>query len=132
MIKVSLSYLRKNPKQTFTILFGIVFASMVLFCVGILFSSFRGYLILKVTKESDFHVKIKGDLNGLYDKNIKSIKYLDSTYFIKFENIYDTYDLTDKICKEKECLEAIYNSKLLSLYGIGKNNYFSFREAQLI
>ena len=95
MIKVSLSYLRKNPKQTFTILFGIVFASMVLFCVGILFSSFREYLILKVTKENDFHVKIKGDLNGLYDKNIKSIKYLDSTYFIKFENIYDTYDLTD-------------------------------------
>ncbi len=129
MIKVSLSYLRKNPKQTFTILFGIIFASMVLFCVGILFSSFREYLILKVTKENDFHVKIKGNLNGLYDKNIKSIKYLDSTYFIKFENIYGTYDLTDKICEEKECLEVIYNSKLLSLYGIGDNNYLDlFKE----
>ena len=64
MIKLSLNYLRKNPKQTLTIFLGIILASMTLFSVGILFSSFREYLISKVTKESDYHVKIQGDLNG--------------------------------------------------------------------
>lgn len=129
MIKLSLNYLRKNPKQTLTIFLGIILASMTLFSVGILFSSFREYLISKVTKESDYHVKIQGDLNGYHDKKIKSLKYLDSFYFIKFENIYETFDLTENICDKKECLNIVYNNELLSLYGIGDNNYIDlFKE----
>ena len=48
MIKLSLSYLRKNKKQTLTVLIGIILASILLFSVGILFSSFRECLIKKI------------------------------------------------------------------------------------
>ena len=123
MIKLSLSYLRKNKKQTLTVLIGIILASILLFSVGILFSSFRECLIKKILETNDFHVKIEGNLNGLSDNNILSLKIGGDEYLIKFDNIYDTYRETDKICTQKTCDKIVYNVKLLSLYGIGDNNY---------
>ena len=116
MIKLSISYLRKNKKQTLTVLIGIILASILLFSVGILFSSFRECLIKKILETNDFHVKIEGNLNGLSDNNILSLKIDGDEYLIKFDNIYDTYRETDKICTQKTCDKIVYNVKLLSLY----------------
>lgn len=132
MIKLSLSYLRKNKKQTLTVLIGIILASILLFSVGILFSSFRECLIKKILKTNDFHVKIKGDLNGISDDNILSLKADGDEYLIKFDNIYDTYRETDKICTQKTCDKIVYNVKLLSLYGIGDNNYLNLFKELLV
>ena len=132
MIKLSLSYLRKNKKQTLTVLIGIILASVLLFSVGILFSSFRECLIKKILKTNDFHVKIEGNLNGLSDNNILSLKTDGDEYLIKFNNIYDTYRETDKICTQKTCDKIVYNVKLLSLYGIGDNNYLDLFKELLV
>ncbi len=132
MIKLSLSYLRKNKKQTLTVLIGIILASVLLFSVGILFSSFRECLIKKILKTNDFHVKIEGNLNGLSDNNILSLKIDGDEYLIKFNNIYDTYRETDKICTQKTCDKIVYNVKLLSLYGIGDNNYLDLFKELLV
>ena len=132
MISLSLSYLKKNKKQTFTVLMGIILASVLLFSVGILFSSFRECLITNILKTNDFHVKIKGDLTGISDDDILSLKTEGDEYFIKFDNIYDTYSETDNICTKKRCDKIVYNVKLLSLYGIGDNNYLDLFKELLI
>ena len=132
MIKLSLSYLRKNKKQTLTVLIGIILASILLFSVGILFSSFRECLIKKILETNDFHVKIEGNLNGLSDNNILSLKIGGDEYLIKFDNIYDTYRETDNICTQKTCDKIVYNVKLLSLYGIGDNNYLDLFKELLV
>ena len=132
MISLSLSYLKKNRKQTFTVLMGIILASVLLFSVGILFSSFRECLIKKILKTNDFHVKIKGDLNGISDDNILSLKIDGDEYLIKFDDIYDTYRETDNICTQKTCDKIVYNVKLLSLYGIGDNNYLNLFKELLV
>lgn len=112
----------KNKKFSFNIVISIVLASILLFSIGILFSSFRDYLIQKTLKENDYHVKIKGDLNDIFDKDISSLKYINSEYYVKFKNIYDVYDLTMDICHIKKCENIVYNHRLLSLYGISDNN----------
>ena len=132
MIKLSLSYLRKNKKQTLTVLIGIILASILLFSVGILFSSFRECLIKKILETNDFHVKIEGNLNGLSDNNILSLKIDGDEYLIKFDNIYDTYRETNNICTQKTCDKIVYNVKLLSLYGIGDNNYLNLFKELLV
>ena len=132
MISLSLSYLKKNKKQTFTILVGIILASVLLFSVGILFSSFRECLITNILKTNDYHVKIKGDLLGIYNDDILSLKTEGDEYFIKFNNIYDTYGMTEKICSKVTCEKTVYNVKLLSLYGIGDNNYLDLLKELLI
>ena len=132
MIKLSLSYLRKNKKQTLTVLIGIILASILLFSVGILFSSFRECLIKKILETNDFHVKIEGNLNGLSDNNILSLKIDGDEYLIKFDDIYDTYRETNNICTQKTCDKIVYNVKLLSLYGIGDNNYLNLFKELLV
>lgn len=132
MIKLSLSYLRKNKKQTLTVLIGIILASILLFSVGISFSSFRECLIKKILETNDFHVKIEGNLNGLSDNNILSLKIDGDEYLIKFDDIYDTYRETDNICTQKTCDKIVYNVKLLSLYGIGDNNYLDLFKELLV
>lgn len=132
MISLSVSYLKKNKKQTFTVLMGIILASVLLFSVSILFSSFRECLIVNILKTNDFHVKIKGDLTGISTDDILSLKTDGDEYFIKFGNIYDTYSETDNICAKKRCDKIIYNVKLLSLYGIGDNNYLDLFKELLI
>lgn len=131
MLRLSLSYLKKNKKQTFTMMIGIVIASVLLFSVGILFSSFREFLILEVSNSNDYHVKITGDLDGFSSDSIDSLKYKDDEYDIKFENIYDTYEKTEEICEKRTCEKIVYNTKLLSLYGIGDNNYLSLFKSLL-
>ena len=121
MIGLSLRYIKHNKKQTFTIVFGTVLASILMLSVGILFSSFRAYLIEKVLEENNYHVRIKGDLDGV--KGDFSLNYQDGEYLIKFEDIKQTYNKVTEICKKVQCDKIVYNVRLLSLYGIGNNNY---------
>lgn len=132
MIKLSLRYLIRNKTQTLTVMIGVILASVLLFSVGILFSSFRECLIEKVTENNDFHVRIKSDFE-ISDDSILSIQFKDGENFIKFKNIYDTYENTDRICEDISCKKIVYNIKLLSLYGIGDNNYLDlFKELLVI
>ena len=58
MIGLSIRYFKKNKKQSLTIILAVILASILLFSVGILFSSFRQYLIDETLKDNDYHVKI--------------------------------------------------------------------------
>lgn len=126
MLGLSVRYLKYNKKQTFTLIIGTFLASILFFSVGILFSSFRMYLIDKV---DDYHVKISGKLNNISNDKISSFKIDDNRYFIKFKDVRQTYKGINEICRVNECEDIIYNTKLLSLYGIGENNYLDlFKE----
>ena len=123
MLKISFRYLTKNKKQTFTVIIGTILASVLLFSIGNLFSSFRKYLIEKTLEGADYHVKIEGNLDNYDDGDIASVKFKEDEYLIKYKNIKDTYENTDVICAKNNCQKTVYNVKLLSLYGIGDNNY---------
>lgn len=111
-----MKYLIKNKKQTFNIILSIVLAGTLLLSIGILFSSFRNYLIYKIDK---YHVKITGEIN--YKKGIKSIKLKNNEYEIIYKNIHKTYENTKEICKKNTCTNITYNKKLLALYGLGED-----------
>ena len=130
MVRLSFRYLFKNKRQSLTLVIGVVLASILLFSVGILFSSFRDYLIGKALEENNYHVKIKGQID--FDDNIISLKEEDNTYFIKFKDVTKTYEYTDKLCHTNLCDEVYYNNKLLSLYGTGDDNYLELFKSLII
>ena len=121
MLKLSLRYLKGNKKQSLTIIIGTILTSILLFSVGILFSSFREYLINVTLKSDNYHVSIKGMVTN--DDNIISLKEKDDLYYIKYDDIRRTYEYTEKLCHTDLCEEVNYNDKLLSLYGVGDDNY---------
>ena len=108
MLGLSLRYLRKNKRQSLTIIIGIVLSSILLFSVGILFSSFREFLINKTLENNDYHVLIKGYISD--DKNIISLKEKNGEYYVKFKDIKKTYDYTDMLCHTEKCLQIHYNT----------------------
>ena len=119
--------IRRGSRSLFTIL-GISFSSALLISVGILFSSFRDYLIRSVEKEiGGYHVIIDGEVE--YRKFMESLDYKDGRYYITYKNINNVYKNTDKICENKRCESVTYNDGLLSLYGLSKkeNILFIFR-----
>lgn len=130
MLKISFKYFKYNKKQSFTIILGIALASLLLFSVSILFSSFREYLIDKALLENDYHVKIKGEI--LRDDNVIFLKEKDGISYIKYDDILKTYENTEKLCHVNSCDEIYYNNKLLSLYGIGDNNYLELFKSLII
>ena len=121
MLKLSLRYLKGNKKQSLTIIIGTILTSILLFSVGILFSSFREYLINVTLNSDNYHVSIKGMVTN--DDNIISLKEKDDLYYIKYDDIRRTYEYTEKLCHTDLCEEVNYNDKLLSLYGVGDDNY---------
>ncbi len=130
MLKLSLRYLKGNKKQSLTIIIGTILASILFFSVGILFSSFREYLIDVTLKKSDYHVSIKGVITN--DDNIISLKEKDGLYYIKYDDIRKTYEYTEKLCHTQLCDEINYNNQLLSLYGIGEDNYLELFESLIV
>lgn len=126
---LSLRYLRKNKKQTLTVIIGTILASILLFSVGLLFSSFRNYLIKKALTQNDYHVKITGTLNEVNYDNISSFKEDENVYLIYFKNIKKVKEYTKNLCSNNACENITYNEALLSLYGIGQGNYLDlFKE----
>ena len=119
---ISIKFLKKNKKQTITMVMGIILSSVLLFSIGILFSSFRNFMIEDVKKNvGNYHVKIVGNINDVDKKQILSIKKKNE-YYIRFKNIKNVYSYTENICEKNQCLEVIYNTKLLSLYGVTDND----------
>lgn len=113
-------YIIRNSRRSLLTLFGITLSSVLLISIGILFSSFRDYLITSVKTEiGDYHVMIKGKINR--NSTVEKIKYKDERYHITYKNIYNTYQNTEKICKDKRCETVTYNTDLLSLYGVSKD-----------
>ena len=130
MIGLSIRYFKKNKKQSLTIILAVILASILLFSVGILFSSFRQYLIDETLKDNDYHVKILGDVS--YDENMISLRENDGYFYIKFKDLTKSYENTEKLCHYNECDEVIYNVKLLSLYGVGDSNYLDLFKGLIV
>ena len=123
MIKFLISNYYQNKKTTLVFLFSIIMASMLIFLMTLLFSVVHHYLVHEVKeKNGDYHVKIKTDLQNYENFSvIKKVKWEDDFVFITYNDIYDVYTLTDKLCKEAKCAKIEYNDVYLSLYGISKD-----------
>lgn len=111
-------YILGNKKRSFFTLIGITLSSVLLFSIGIIISSFRGYLIKNIEREvGSYHVIVDKDISS--DVILKK-EFKDDRYFITYKNIYRVYQNTEKLC-DKKCDSITYNDSLLSLYGISKN-----------
>ncbi len=116
---ISFKYLKHNKKQTIAMLVGTILASILLFSISILFSSFRNFMIEDVKKNiGTYHVKIVGNITK--NKTILNIKK-ENEYYIQFKDIKKVYENTENICKKNKCEKITYNSKLLSLYGVNND-----------
>ena len=116
---ISFKYLKHNKKQTIAMLIGTILASILLFSISILFSSFRNFMIEDVKKNiGTYHVKIVGNITK--NKTILNIKK-ENEYYIQFKDIKKVYENTENICKKNKCEKITYNSKLLSLYGVNND-----------
>ncbi|MBR3229325.1 MAG: ABC transporter permease [Bacilli bacterium] len=107
-------------KSNLLIIFCITISSILLISIGILFSSFRQYLINKVESEiGSYHVIIKGEkiTNNFILKN----DYKNERNYIRFKEVKRVYKNVDYICKRSKCLNITYNDSLLSLYGVSHN-----------
>ena len=109
-----------RSKSNKLIVFCITISSVLMISIGILFSSFRNYLIDDIEKEiGNYHVIIKGEeVSGNY---ILSNNYKDRRNYIRYKEITRVYKNTLDICKKYKCINVTYNDGLLSLYGLSKN-----------
>ena len=107
-------------KSNLFIIFCTIISSVLMISIGILFSSFRNYLIDNVESEiGDYHVIIKGKkVSGRY---ILSNKYKDGRNYIRYKEISRVYKNTSDLCGRYKCLSITYNDSLLSLYGMSRN-----------
>ncbi len=123
MLKLIIRNFYENKKTSIVFLLSIIFSSMLIFLITLLFSAVHKYLLNEAIKNTgDYHVKIKTDLKNYENFSvIKNIKWQDDKVLITYDNIYDVYKLTDKLCKKAKCAEIEYNDAYLSLYGISKN-----------
>ena len=107
-------------KSNLLIIFCITISSVLLISIGIIFSSFREYLIDKVESEiGSYHVIIKG--KKVSSNYILDNKYKNERNYIRFKEISRVYKNTGDLCKKNKCLSVTYNDSLLSLYGMSKN-----------
>ena len=119
MINVSRYIINNKKRSLFTIL-GITISSILLISIGILFSSFRDYLIGSVKREiGDYHVIIKSD--EFKDRSILKSEYKSGRNFIVYKDIRKVYKNTSNICENIHCESITYNDSLLSLYGLSKD-----------
>ena len=109
-----------RSKSNLFVIFCTVISSVLLISIGIIFSSFREYLIDKVEGEiGNYHVIIKGE--KVYENYILDNKYKDGRNYIRFRELSRVYKNTNDICKMHKCESVTYNDSLLSLYGMSKN-----------
>lgn len=109
-----------RSKSNLLIVFCIIISSVLLISIGIIFSSFREYLIDKVEDEiGNYHVIIKG--KKIDEKYILDNNYKDGRNYIRFKEIERVYKNASDICLKYKCQNVTYNDSLLSLYGMSKN-----------
>ena len=104
----------RDKKELVISLLSIVLASVLMFTVALVFSAAHHCLIKTVNK--GYTVIIEGKLKG-YDNYLKK-----GDYYFNFRP-KDVYEKVESICEKGVCNKIIYNNKLLSLYGIGDDNY---------
>lgn len=116
---LTLKYLTKNKKRTLITISSITLVTILFISIGLLFSSIREYMIQDVKKNiGSYHVSLKVDNPN--KSHIKKQNKIQEITYITYDNIKNTYEYTEKICKNKKCTNIKYNEKLLSLYGISK------------
>ena len=109
-----------RDKSNLFIIFCTIISSVLLISIGIIFSSFREYLVDKVENEiGNYHVIIKGE--KVHDNYILDNNYKDGRNYIRFREISRVYKNTSSVCKRYKCENVTYNDNLLSLYGMSKN-----------
>ena len=109
-----------RSKSNLLIIFCIIISSVLLISIGIIFSSFREYLVDKVEDEiGSYHVIIKGE--KVESNYILENSYKNERNYIRFKEVGRVYKNTSDICKRYKCESVTYNDSLLSLYGLSKN-----------
>ncbi len=113
-------YLTKNKKRTLITVTSITLVTILFLSIGLLFSSIRDYMIDDVINtKGSYHVSL--EIDKVDKSHIKNIKVKDNKKYITYDNIKETYNYTEKMCKKQKCQNITYNESLLSLYGISKN-----------
>ena len=113
MLKILIRSRLRDKKELVISLLSIILASILMFTVSLVFSSVYGYAI---DVYDGYTVIVEGKLEG-YDEYLKN-----GDYYLNFKPS-DVYDKTEELCQVHECDKVTYNTKLLSLYGIGESNY---------
>ena len=113
MLKILIRSRLRDKKELVISLLSIILASVLMFTVSLVFSSVYGYAI---DVYDGYTVIVEGKLEG-YDEYLKN-----GDYYLNFKPS-DVYDKTEELCQVHECDKVTYNTKLLSLYGIGESNY---------
>ena len=123
MLKILIRSRLRDKKELVISLLSIILASVLMFTVSFVFSSVHHYLI-KIT-DKGYTVIIEGKLDG-YDNYLKR-----GDYYFDFRS-QDVYEKVESICKRGDCAKITYNKKLLSLYGVGEDNYLKTIKSMLI
>ena len=113
MLKILIRSRLRDKKELVISLLSIILASILMFTVSLVFSSVYGYAI---DVYDGYTVIVEGKLEG-YDEYLKN-----GDYYLNFKPS-EVYDKTEELCQVHECDKVTYNTKLLSLYGIGESNY---------
>ena len=113
MLKILIRSRLRDKKELVISLLSIILASILMFTVSLVFSSVYGYVI---DVYDGYTVIVEGKLEG-YDEYLKN-----GDYYLNFKPS-EVYDKTEELCQVHECDKVTYNTKLLSLYGIGESNY---------
>ena len=113
MLKILIRSRLRDKKELVISLLSIILASVLMFTVSLVFSSVYGYAI---DVYDGYTVIVEGKLEG-YDEYLKN-----GDYYLNFKPS-EVYDKTEELCQVHECDKVTYNTKLLSLYGIGESNY---------
>ncbi len=118
-MKKQIIKLCKYNKKDFVIITSISIILTLILTITLMFLSLHSYL---VKQNKDYHVKIKTKNIKIYENvgNIETITFQKDEVLIKYNNIYDTYKNTKKICKKIKCQKITYNKKLLKLYLLDK------------
>ena len=109
-----------RSKSNYFIIFCVIVSSVLLISIGIIFSTFREYLVNRVEDEiGNYHVMIKG--NKVKGNYILENNYKNGRNYLRFKEIGRVYKNTLDICRRYKCLNVTYNDSLLSLYGMSQN-----------
>lgn len=98
----------------------VTLAVVLLLGVSLIFSSVHSYMVNVSLKEKPYYVSFKSE-NFESPSYVKTKKEQDGIIYLKYKNVFDTYKNTKKICSKIKCENIIYNDRILSLYGISKN-----------
>ncbi len=114
-------FLIYNKKRTLNTILSIILMTTLLLTISLIFSSVHKYLVQMSLNEKNYHVAIKSN-DFKKPSYVKTKTNQSKTIYLKYKNIYKIKTYTKRICQKVKCQNIAYNEKLLSLYGLSKNN----------